>query len=65
MNDEPLLVSRGEAGRLLGVHLHTIDRMIKRGALESRKIGARTLIQVESIRRVAGHGAPMRSAAKG
>jgi len=53
----PLLVTVKDARRILGVGTTTIYRLIKSGALETRKIGARTLVTMKSVRRVAEEGA--------
>ncbi len=53
----PLLVTVKGAAQALGVSPTSIWRLTKKGNLEVRKIGGRTLITMESIRRVAEHGA--------
>ncbi|MGF1629142.1 MAG: helix-turn-helix domain-containing protein [Kiloniellaceae bacterium] len=52
-----LLVTVKGAAQALGVSPTSIWRLTKKGNLEVRKIGGRTLITMESIRRVAEHGA--------
>ncbi|NIA72443.1 helix-turn-helix domain-containing protein [Pelagibius litoralis] len=54
---EPPLVSVPEAGKILGgISGTTIWRLTNKGALEIRKIGSRTFITMESIRRLAEQG---------
>jgi hypothetical protein len=48
---EPFLASYGEAGRLLGgLSRDAIQQLVGRGELRAKIIGARTLIDVASIR---------------
>jgi excisionase family DNA binding protein len=46
MSDDPLaaFVRRHEAAAILGVHVATLDRQIKRGAIPVRRIGTLVLI---------------------
>jgi hypothetical protein len=53
----PLLVTVKGAAQALGVSPTSIWRLTKKKILETRKIGSRTLVTMESIRRVAEHGA--------
>ena len=53
----PLLVTVKGAAQAIGVSPTSIWRLTKKGNLETRKIGGRTLVTMESIRRVAEHGA--------
>jgi Helix-turn-helix domain len=56
MNDQitkPLLVDIATAKRLLGISHATVYRCFEDGKLEKRKIGAKTLITMASIERVA------------
>ena len=55
----PLLVTVRNGKALLGVGHTTLYAMIKAGALDVRKIGRRTLLTMESIRRVAAEGAKL------
>jgi excisionase family DNA binding protein len=51
---EPFLVSKQEAAkRLGGVHLHTIDRLLKRGKLKGTKVGSRMMVDFDSLKRYA------------
>ncbi|MGH9517498.1 MAG: excisionase family DNA-binding protein [Terriglobales bacterium] len=43
-NEAPLLISRREAARLLGISLRTLEKMIKRGDVPSRVLRRRRLI---------------------
>lgn len=49
---ERKLISIREAGSILGIGRSTIYRMINEGRLERRRIGRRTLIQIESVQAV-------------
>jgi excisionase family DNA binding protein len=54
---EPLAISIKDAAKALGLGRTTIYAMIADGRLETFKIGRRTLVRMESIRRViAGQG---------
>jgi excisionase family DNA binding protein len=54
---EPLALSIKDAAKALGLGRTTIYAMIADGRLEIFKIGRRTLVKMESIRRViAGQG---------
>ena len=54
---EPLAVSIKDAAKALGLGRTTIYAMIADGRLEAFKVGRRTLVRMESIRRViAGEG---------
>jgi excisionase family DNA binding protein len=54
---EPLAVSIKDAAKALGLGRTTIYAMIADGRLEAFKVGRRTLVRMESIRRViAGQG---------
>jgi excisionase family DNA binding protein len=44
MDNLPLLYSKKEAARLLSVSIRTIDYLLSRQELESRKLGKRVLI---------------------
>ena len=49
---EPLAVSIKDAAKALGLGRTTIYAMIADGRLEAFKVGRRTLVRMESIRRV-------------
>jgi excisionase family DNA binding protein len=51
---DPLAVSIGDTVKALGVGRTTVYEMIKDGRLEAFKLGRRTLVRVESIRRLVG-----------
>ncbi len=54
---EPLAISINDTAKALGLGRTSIYSMIAEGRLEAFKLGRRTLIKVESIRRlVAGQG---------
>lgn len=42
--ERPLLISRTESARLLGISLRTLEKMIARGEVPSRVLGRRRLI---------------------
>lgn len=52
----PVLVSVEEAARNLGIGRTTAWALIKHGALETVRIGRRTLVKTASIRRLAEAG---------
>ncbi|MGC8968416.1 MAG: helix-turn-helix domain-containing protein [Thermus sp.] len=51
---EPWAISVSEAARRLGLGRTTVYRLIWRGELRAVKLGSRTLIPVEEVRRVLG-----------
>lgn len=51
---ERRLVSIREAGKMLGIGRSTVYRMMEDGRLATRKIGRRTLVQVDSINVLTG-----------
>lgn len=51
---EPILVSVNDAATTLNLGRTSIYQLINQGQLETVKIGRRTLIRVESIRRLVG-----------
>ncbi len=53
-----------EAAQLLGVSTPTLRRLVDCGAIRSVNIGARRLISMEEIQRVASEGAGKRRARK-
>jgi excisionase family DNA binding protein len=48
---QPILVSKKEAARLLGVCLRTVDCLIERGDLRHKRIGRRVLLQYEELQK--------------
>lgn len=46
-----IAVSIGEAGRLLGVSSRTIIRRIEASEIRAKKIGRRTVVSVDELRR--------------
>jgi excisionase family DNA binding protein len=53
LNDEPLLYRPKEACRTLGIGPTKLYELIGAGALDARKLGGRTAITGDSIRRYA------------
>ena len=53
----PLLLPVKDTAKVLGVSPRSVWKLIAGGALQTRKIGCRTLVTMESVRHVAGHGA--------
>lgn len=49
---EPLVVSINDAAKALGIGRTSIYAMISDGRLEAFKLGRRTLVRMESIRRL-------------
>jgi excisionase family DNA binding protein len=49
----PLLVSRQESARALGISLRMLDYLVTRGEIEVRKVGRRTLIPRRAIEQFA------------
>lgn len=52
MND-PLLISRTEGARALGIGIRTLDGMIRRGELSICRIGRRVLIERSELEKFA------------
>jgi hypothetical protein len=52
-NNEPLLVSRDEAGRLLSLSPRSIDYLISEGRVAARRLGGRVLLEMKEVVRVA------------
>jgi excisionase family DNA binding protein len=55
--DNRLLLPVEEAAAALGVGRTTTWDLIKRGLLDTRQIGRRRLVTIESVRRIAADGA--------
>jgi excisionase family DNA binding protein len=54
VESEPLLVSKQDAAkRLGGVCTKTIETLIKKGKLKSKKVGTRNMIRFDSLKRYA------------
>ena len=53
MAEQPFLVSRPEAARLLGLSSRTVDYLRSKGVLRARKIGRRALILRVDLERFA------------
>jgi excisionase family DNA binding protein len=51
---EKLLHSRKETAAMLGVCLPTLDKLVHRGKLKPRRIGARVLFSRTELQRFAG-----------
>jgi excisionase family DNA binding protein len=51
---EPLTISVKDAARATSWSVPTINRMIKRGELETRKVNGRRLVSVQSLRQITG-----------
>lgn len=49
-NSKKLAYSRKEVAELLGIHVNSVDRYIKQGAIPARKLGSRWLIPAEALR---------------
>lgn len=50
---EPLVLSINETAKTLGIGRSSVYALIKSGSLDAIKIGTRTLLTIESIRRLA------------
>ncbi len=51
---EAILCSQAEAGKMLAIGKTKLGELIARGELESVRIGARRLVKISSVRRLAG-----------
>jgi excisionase family DNA binding protein len=51
---EAILCSQAEAGKMLAIGKTKLGELIARGELESVRIGARRLVRISSVRRLAG-----------
>ena len=49
---EPIAVSINDTAKVLGIGRTSVYEMIKDGRLEAFKLGRRTLVRVDSIRRL-------------
>ena len=55
---DQLAVDVREAGRLLSISPYTVRAYIRKGYIRSVKVGARVIVPVEEIHRVAREGVP-------
>jgi excisionase family DNA binding protein len=53
-NVEAILCSQAEAGKMLAIGKTKLGELIAQGQLESVRIGARRLVRICSVRRLAG-----------
>lgn len=51
---EPILCSQAEAGQMLAIGKTKLGELIDQGDLETIRIGARRLVRISSVRRLAG-----------
>lgn len=51
---EPVLCGRLDAAKMLGLGTTKTDELISQGVLETVRIGARRLVRVASVKRLAG-----------
>lgn len=51
---EPILCSQAEAGKMLAIGKTKLGELIAQGELETIRIGARRLVKIASLRRLAG-----------
>lgn len=58
MEQMKLLYTRKEAAHALGVSLRTIDHLTRRGSLSTRRIGSKTLIPHDVLRKYAASDHP-------
>lgn len=58
---DKILVSKKEAAALLGISLRTVENLIARKELESRRIGRRRLIPRVSLEKLARRDTPSAS----
>ncbi len=58
---EPVLCGRLDAAKMLGLGATKTDELIAQGVLDTVRIGARRLVKVASVRRLAGIEADQRS----
>lgn len=62
MQQEPILVPRWEAARLLGISMRTVDYLLARRDLTPRRVGRKVLVSYEELRKFArrDHSSPVR-----
>jgi len=51
MTDEPLVLHRKDAAKMLGISLTSLDRAIAAGQLKVKKYGKRSLLTTEECKR--------------
>ena len=51
---QPMLCSQAEAGKMLAIGKTKLGELIAKGDLETIRIGARRLVKIASVRRLAG-----------
>lgn len=51
---QPILCSQAEAGKMLAIGKTKLGELIALGQLETVRIGARRLVKIASVRRLAG-----------
>lgn len=51
---EPILCSQAEAGKMLAIGKTKLSELISNGQLETIRIGARHLVKIASVKRLAG-----------
>lgn len=56
---EPILCSQAEAGKMLAIGKTKLTELIAEGAIDTVKIGARRLVKISSLKRLAGMGATL------
>jgi excisionase family DNA binding protein len=53
-----MLMSREATAEQCGVHVRTIDKLIKSGRIETVRLGRRVMIKIASVERLVGEGSP-------
>ena len=51
---EPILCSQAEAGKMLAIGKTKLGELVAQGRLETVRIGARRLVKIASVMRLAG-----------
>lgn len=51
---QPILCSQAEAGKILAIGKTKLGELISSGQLETVRIGARRLVKISSLKRLAG-----------
>lgn len=55
---EPILCSQAQAGQMLAIGKTKLGELIAQGELETIRIGARRLVKIASVRKLAGADSP-------